>query len=115
MRRAACGWRVLLQAWLPLQARRARPANTAADPRMFVIIMGCGRVGARLALMLTHAGHEVSIMDVMSSAFSRLGPEFRGSTILGDGTDQEVLKRSALNRPDRFLATTQGAMRTIKA
>jgi trk/ktr system potassium uptake protein len=82
---------------------------------MFVIIMGCGRVGARLALMLTHAGHEVSIMDVTSSAFSRLGSDFRGTTILGDGTDQEVLKRSGLDRADAFVAATQGDNRNIMA
>src|SRR5438309_6094860 len=80
---------------------------------MFIIIMGCGRVGARLALMLTHAGHEVTIMDVSSSAFSRLGPEFRGTTVLGDGTDQEVLKRAGLERADAFVAATQGDNRNI--
>jgi trk system potassium uptake protein TrkA len=80
---------------------------------MFVIIMGCGRVGARLALMLTHAGHEVTIMDTTSSAFSRLGPDFKGTTILGDGTDQEVLKRAGIERADAFVAATQGDNRNI--
>jgi trk system potassium uptake protein len=75
--------------------------------------MGCGRVGARVAQMLTVAGHEVTIMDVTSSAFSRLGPEFKGTTILGDGTDQEVLKRAGIERADAFLAATQGDNRNI--
>src|SRR5258707_2954329 len=115
MRRVASGWRAPRRALPRRQAPHARPANTAANPRMFVIIMGCGRVGARLALMLTHAGHEVSIMDVTSSAFSRLGPDFRGITILGDGTDQEVLKRAGLDRADAFVAATQGDNRNIMA
>jgi trk system potassium uptake protein TrkA len=80
---------------------------------MFVIIMGCGRVGARLAQMLTTAGHEVTILDVTSSAFSRLGSDFKGSTILGDGTDQEVLKRAGIERADAFVAATQGDNRNI--
>lgn len=80
---------------------------------MFVIIMGCGRVGARLAQMLILGGHEVTIMDVKSSAFSRLGPEFKGTTILGDGTDQEVLKRAGIERADAFVAATQGDNRNI--
>jgi trk system potassium uptake protein TrkA len=63
--------------------------------------------------MLTKAGHEVSIMDIQSSAFSRLGPEFKGTTILGDATDQEVLKRSGIERADAFLAATQGDNRNI--
>src|ERR671933_2324852 len=82
---------------------------------MFVIIMGCGRVGARVAQMLTRAGHEVTIMDVTSSAFSRLGPDFKGTTILGDATDQEVLKRAGIERADAFLAATQGDNRNIMA
>jgi len=82
---------------------------------MFVIIMGCGRVGARVAQMLTTAGHEVTIMDISSSAFSRLGPEFKGTTVLGDATDQEVLKRAGIERADAFLAATQGDNRNIMA
>jgi len=80
---------------------------------MFVIIMGCGRVGARVAQMLTNAGHEVTVMDVQSGAFKRLGAEFKGSTILGDATDQEVLKRAGIERADAFLAATQGDNRNI--
>jgi trk system potassium uptake protein TrkA len=52
-------------------------------------------------------------MDIQSSAFSRLGPEFKGTTILGDATDQEVLKRSGIERADAFLAATQGDNRNI--
>ena len=82
---------------------------------MFVIIMGCGRVGARVAAMLTRAGHDVTIMDIQSSAFNRLGSDFKGSTILGDATDQEVLKRAGIERADAFLAATQGDNRNIMA
>ena len=77
--------------------------------------MGCGRVGARLAKMLTEGGHEVTIMDIKSSAFSRLGSDFRGTTILGNGIDQEVLKRSGIERADAFVAATQGDNRNIMA
>lgn len=52
-------------------------------------------------------------MDVTSAAFSRLGPDFKGTTILGDGTDQEVLKRAGIERADAFLAATQGDNRNI--
>jgi trk system potassium uptake protein TrkA len=82
---------------------------------MFVIIMGCGRVGARLALMLSNAGHEVTIMDIKSSAFSRLGSDFKGTNILGNGIDQEVLKRAGIERADAFVAATQGDNRNIMA
>jgi trk system potassium uptake protein TrkA len=77
--------------------------------------MGCGRVGARLALMLTQTDHEVTVMDIKSSAFSRLGSDFKGSTILGNGIDQEVLKRAGIERADAFVAATQGDNRNIMA
>ena len=54
-------------------------------------------------------------MDVKSSAFGRLGPEFRGTTILGNGIDQEVLKRAGIERADAFVAATQGDNRNIMA
>lgn len=54
-------------------------------------------------------------MDVKSSAFNRLGSEFKGSTILGNGIDQEVLKRAGIERADSFVAVTQGDNRNIMA
>jgi trk system potassium uptake protein len=75
--------------------------------------MGCGRVGARLAQMLTSNGHDVTILDIKSSAFNRLGPDFRGTTMLGNGIDQEVLKRAGIERADAFVAATQGDNRNI--
>jgi trk system potassium uptake protein len=82
---------------------------------MFVIIMGCGRVGARLAQMLVASGHDVMVMDVNPNAFARLGSDFRGSTLLGNGIDQEVLRRAGIERADAFVAATQGDNRNIMA
>jgi len=65
--------------------------------------------------MLTKSGHEVAILDLQSSQFNRLGQDFKGVTILGDATDQEVLKRAGIDRADAFLAATQGDNRNIMA
>lgn len=82
---------------------------------MFVIIMGCGRVGARLARMLVQADHEVTVLDTNAGAFSRLGADFGGTTMLGNGIDQEVLQRAGIERADAFVAATQGDNRNIMA
>lgn len=82
---------------------------------MFVVIMGCGRVGARLARMLTKTGHEVTILDRDLSAFTRLGDDFSGATMLGNGVDQDVLRRAGIERADAFVAVTQGDNRNIMA
>lgn len=82
---------------------------------MYVVIMGCGRVGARLAHLLVNDGHEVLVLDVNPNAFSRLGPDFRGTTMVGNGIDTEVLRRAGIERADAFAACTQGDNRNIMA
>lgn len=82
---------------------------------MYVIIMGCGRVGARLANMLISAGHDVMVMDVSASAFERLGRDFPGSTMVGNGIDSDDLIKAGIERADAFAAVTQGDNRNIMA
>ena len=75
---------------------------------MHVVILGCGRVGATLALMLEADGHTVAVIDRDREAFRRLGQEFRGKTILGMGIDEDVLKKAGIERAGAFAATTNG-------
>jgi len=82
---------------------------------VYAIIMGCGRVGARLATQLSEAGHEVLVLDVTSRAFWRLGPDFKGTTMVGTGIDVDVLRRAGIERADAFAAVTQGDNRNIMA
>ncbi|MSQ24214.1 MAG: TrkA family potassium uptake protein [Chloroflexi bacterium] len=82
---------------------------------MFVIIMGCGRVGARVASAMSRGGHEVLILDVNASAFDRLDADFGGTTVVGNGIDMDVLRRIGIERADAFLACTQGDNRNIMA
>lgn len=83
---------------------------------MFVVIMGCGRVGARLATLLVEAGHEVTVLDVDKEAFTRRLPvDFQGTTLVGNGIDVDVLRRAGIERADAFAAVTQGDNRNIMA
>jgi trk system potassium uptake protein TrkA len=82
---------------------------------MYVIIMGCGRVGARLASLLDRAGHEVTILDLTESAFRRLEPDFKGTTLVANGIDSDALRRAGIERADAFAAMTQGDNRNIMA
>lgn len=82
---------------------------------MFVIIMGCGRVGARVASNLSRAGHEVTIIDLTPSAFRRLDPDFSGTTLVGNGIDVDFLRRAGIERADAFAVVTQGDNRNIMA
>lgn len=80
---------------------------------MKILIMGCGRVGARLASLLDAEGHEVTIMDNDTYSFRRLPPSFNGTALFGNGIDQEVLKRAGIEGMDIFVALTQGDNRNV--
>lgn len=82
---------------------------------MFVLIMGSGRLGAALATMLEGDGHEVTILDIDKYAFDHLPPTFRGTRFLGDGTDQDTLRRAGAERADAFVAATRGDNRNALA
>lgn len=73
---------------------------------MKILIVGCGRVGAELALSVSKQGHDTTIVDANSSAFDRLGPDFRGRTVYGLGFDRAVLERADIQTVDGFAATT---------
>ena len=82
---------------------------------MYVIIMGSGRLGAELAVMLEEDGHEVAILDVDKYAFDHLPATFKGRKVLGDGTDQDTLRRAGAERADAFVAATRGDNRNALA
>ena len=87
---------------------------------MRVVIMGCGRVGAQLAGLLDADGHSVAVLDTNSYSFRRLRfpgleNEFKGTALVGNGIDQEALKRAGIEEADVFFALTQGDNRNAMA
>jgi trk system potassium uptake protein len=82
---------------------------------MKIIIMGCGRTGAQLAANLDADGHQVTILDINDYSFRRLPPGFKGTALLGDGTNDETLKKAGIEGADAFVAVTQGDNRNIMA
>ncbi len=87
---------------------------------MKVVIMGCGRVGAWLARLLDADGHQVTVLDTDAYSFGRfrftgLLNDFKGTALVGNGIDQEALKRAGIEGTDVFFALTQGDNRNIMA
>jgi len=80
-----------------------------------VVIMGCGRTGSWLANILDAAGHSVTVMDVDAYSFRRLSPDFKGKALVGNGIDQEALKKAGIEEAEVFIAVTQGDNRNIMA
>jgi trk system potassium uptake protein TrkA len=82
---------------------------------MRILIMGCGRVGARLASLLDEDGHKVTILDNDTYSFRRLPASFSGTALFGNGTDEESLKKAGIEEADVFVAVTQGDNRNVMA
>ena len=81
--------------------------SATAQRDMKVAILGCGRVGARLANTLDDEGHRVSIIDRNPDAFRRfLNPHFHGQVVVGVGIDEDILRRAGLEDADVFVAAT---------
>lgn len=79
---------------------------------MHILILGCGRVGARLASTLS-TSHDVTIIDWNRASFARLDEGFTGATLVGNGIDIDVLRRAGAGECDVFLALTNGDNRNI--
>ncbi len=75
---------------------------------MYVIIVGCGRVGSELARLLAGEGHDVVIIDKNPVSFQRLGGTFNGLTVVGNGFNVDLLKQAGIEKADAFCAVTNG-------
>lgn len=73
---------------------------------MKIVILGCGRVGARLAQLMEEDGYQVGIIDADAASFERLPAHFKGETTLGTGIDVDVLKSAGIESADTFAAVT---------
>jgi trk system potassium uptake protein TrkA len=82
---------------------------------MRVVIMGCGRVGSRLATIMDAEGHDVAVIDKDPRSNRRLPGSYGGNFIVGDATGEDVLIEAGIKQADVFVAVTQGDNRSIMA
>jgi trk system potassium uptake protein len=73
-----------------------------------IVIMGCGRVGSRIAHTLEDLGHSVAIIDQDPDAFRKLSAGFKGKKITGIGFDRDVLIEAGIEQADAFAAVSSG-------
>lgn len=74
---------------------------------MQVIIIGCGKVGAKFAKVLYEEGHEVVIVSSDPKYFKNLSNDYDGLTITGVPIDQDVLKMAGIENADVLVAVTE--------
>ncbi len=75
---------------------------------MHFVVMGCGRVGARLAHDVEALGHSVAVVDQDPGAFRRLDAEFTGLRVAGVGIDRDTLRAAGIDEAYAFAAVSSG-------
>lgn len=73
---------------------------------MYVIVVGCGRMGSDLTARLSRRGHAVTVVDFVGSSFQHLDPAYRGRTIEAESLGEGVLKRAGIEHADALAAVT---------
>jgi trk system potassium uptake protein len=82
---------------------------------MFVVIVGCGRVGSSVARSMLRAGNEVSCLDEDPEAHARLEvglesswEDSGGQFTVGTGLETDALVAAGIEKADAFVASTDG-------
>jgi trk system potassium uptake protein TrkA len=82
---------------------------------MFVLIVGCGRVGSSVARTMLREGREVSCLDEDPEAHARLEVSLDGSWedaggqfTVGTALEIDALTAAGIERADAFIASTDG-------
>ena len=82
---------------------------------MYIVIIGCGRVGSELAQLLSSEGHNVVVVDKDPDGFERLGEGFNGLTVVGNGFTLDVLRNAGIEKAEAFCAVTHDDNTNIMA
>ena len=82
---------------------------------MFVLIVGCGRVGSAIAKTMLREGNEVSVLDEDPEALAllevgqdRSWEEMGGQFTVGTALEIDALLQAGIERADAFVASTDG-------
>jgi len=74
--------------------------------RLFVLIVGGGKVGTNLARSMIEEGYEVALVENQRHKYEDLDREFGYAAIFGDGTETRVLEKAGITRSDYVVAVT---------
>ena len=82
---------------------------------MFILIVGCGRVGSTVARASLQAGHTVSCLDEDAESHARLElgldkpwEDLGGLFTVGTGLEIDALVAAGIEKADVFIASTDG-------
>ena len=73
---------------------------------MYIIILGGGQVGERLAKLFVEDKHDVTILEIDTEIAQRLSVELDALVLNEDGTDQKALVDAEIERAEAFITVT---------
>jgi trk system potassium uptake protein TrkA len=78
-----------------------------SNHNLYIVVVGCGRLGSLLANKLSNEGHSIVVIDISTVAFDALTPDqFSGFRIEGDATELAVLKQAKIDKADAVIGAT---------
>lgn len=84
-----------------------REPRVRQEGELFVIVVGCGRLGSLVANRLSLIGHHVTVIDQRESAFASLSPEYSGFRVEGDATEFATLREADVGQADVVVVATE--------
>ncbi|MCX8130593.1 MAG: NAD-binding protein [Clostridia bacterium] len=82
---------------------------------MKIVIIGCGRVGSKLACQLAHEGNDVAVIDRNPLAFDKLQNNLAVNMIVGTGIDEDVMINAGVKDADAVISVAKGDNTNIMA
>ena len=73
---------------------------------MYIVIIGCGKIGYHLTKALLLIEHEVVVIEKNPRRYAGVVEELGSSAIIGDGTEPELLQKVGIQRADVLIAAT---------
>lgn len=73
---------------------------------MYIVVIGSGKTGSKLAGLLSEKGHDVVIIDRDVEQLAGLPITFSGFKVEGDALEQEVLKTAKMEQAEKVIITT---------
>ena len=73
---------------------------------MYIIVVGCGRIGFNLTRALLTVGHEITVIDQDPLALESASREMSAVFLLGDGSSPDVLTEAGTERADLVIGVT---------
>ena len=83
-----------------------KPRREGLGSRMYIIVVGAGKVGWNLARELLEKDHEVTLIESNRRRYLTVEQELEHNVSYGDASELWVLERAGIQRADMVIAVT---------